>query len=62
MNHNELIKDIRLLCKNKGLTFKKSSTTLNSKQLYHFIDRKSGITKFSNMTLLSAYDIALRLQ
>lgn len=62
MNNNELIKTVRLLCKNKGLTLKKSNATLNSKQLYHFIDRKSGRTKISNMTLLSAYDNALRLQ
>jgi len=60
--HNEVIKDIRLLCKNKGLTFKKSSTTLNGKPLYHFIDRQSGIVRLSNMSLMSAYDNALRLQ
>ena len=62
MNRNELIKDIRLLCKNKGLTFKKSSTTLNGKSLYHFIDRQSGIVTLSNMSLMSAYDNALILQ
>jgi hypothetical protein len=62
MTHNELIKDIRLLCKNKGLTFKKSSTSLNGKPLYHFIDRQSGIVTLSNMSLMSAYDNALRLQ
>ena len=62
MNHNELIKEIRLLCKNKGLTFKKSSTTLNGKPLYHFIDRQSGIVTLSNMSLMSAYDNALRIQ
>lgn len=62
MNYNELIKEIRLLCKNKGLTFKKSSTTLNGKRLYHFIDRQSGIVTLSNMSLMSAYDNALRLQ
>jgi len=62
MTHNELIKEIRLLCKNKGLTFKKSSTSLNCNPLYHFIDRQSGIVKLSNMSLMSAYDNALRLQ
>jgi hypothetical protein len=62
MNHNELIKEIRFLCKNKGLTFKKSSTTLNGKPLYHFINRQSGIVTLSNMSLMSAYDNALRIQ
>jgi hypothetical protein len=62
MNHNELIKEIRLLCKNKGLTFKKSSTAFNGKALYYFIDRQSGIVTISNMTLMSAFDNALRLQ
>jgi hypothetical protein len=62
MNHNELIKDIRLLCKNVGLTFKKSNKTLNGKALYYFIDRQSGIVTLSNMSLMSAYDNALRLQ
>ena len=57
MNHNELIKDIRLLCKNVGLTFKKSN-----KALYYFIDRQSGTVTLSNMSLMSAYDNALRLQ
>jgi len=62
MNHNELIKEIRLLCKNKGLTFKKSNKTFNGKALYYFIDRQSGIVTLSNMSLMSAYDNALRLQ
>lgn len=62
MTHKEVIKEIRLLCKNKGLTFKKSSTTLNGKPLYYFIDRQSGIVRLSNMSLMSAYDNALRLQ
>ena len=62
MNYNELIKDIRLLCKNKGLTFKKSNKTYNGKALYYFIDRQSGIVTLSNMSLMSAYDNALRLQ
>jgi hypothetical protein len=62
MTHNEVIKDIRFLCKNKGLTFKKSSRTFNGKALYYFIDRQSGIVTISNMTLMSAFDNALRLQ
>jgi len=62
MNHNELIKEIRLLCKTVGLTFKKSSRTFNGKALYYFIDRESGIVTLSNMSLMSAYDNALRLQ
>jgi len=62
MNHNELIKEIRLLCRNKGLTFKKSNNTFNNKALYYFIDRQSGTVTLSNMSLMSAYDNALRLQ
>lgn len=62
MNHNELIKEIRLLCKNKGLTFKKSNKTFNGKALYYFIDRQSRIVTLSNMSLMSAYDNALRIQ
>ena len=62
MNHNELIKEIRLLCKEAGLTFKKSNRTFNGKALYYFIDRQSGIVTLSNMTLMSAFENALRLQ
>jgi hypothetical protein len=62
MTHNEVIKEIRLLCKNKGLTFKKSNRTFNGKPLYYFIDRQSGSVTLSNMSLMSAYDNALRLQ
>jgi len=62
MNHNELIKEIRLLCKDAGLTLKKSNNTFNGKALYYFIDRQSGIVTLSNMSLMSAYDNALRLQ
>lgn len=62
MNHNELIKEIRLLCKEAGLTFKKSNKTLNGKALYYFIDRQSGIVTLSNMTLMSAFENALSLQ
>jgi hypothetical protein len=62
MDHNELIKDIRLLCKNVVLTFKKSNKTLNGKALSYFIDIQSGIVTLSNMSLMSAYDNALRLQ
>lgn len=61
MNHNELIKEIRLLCKNKGLTFKKSNKTFNGRALYYFIDRQSGIVTLSNMTLMSAFENALSL-
>lgn len=62
MNHNELIKEIRLLCKNVGLIFKKSNKTFNNRALYYFIDRQSGIVTLSNMSLMRAYDNAIRLQ
>jgi hypothetical protein len=62
MTHNELIKEIRLLCKEAGLTLKKSTRTCNGKALYYFIDRQSGIVTISNMTLMSAFENALRLQ
>ena len=61
MTHNEIVKEIRFLCKQKGLTFKKSNRTFNGKALYYFIDRQSGIVKYSNMILSTAYEQALSL-
>jgi len=52
----EAIKEIRKEAKDNGMTFKRQNATINGKQAYMFVNRKTGSKVIENCTLWSAYD------
>jgi len=55
----EVLKEARGLAKNLGYTLKTQYATINGKQAYKIVNRTTGITKISNMTLVSAWETLL---
>jgi len=55
----EAAKEIRLIAKNAGLTFKRQNARINGNQAYMFTNRDTGETVISNCTFWSAYECCL---
>jgi hypothetical protein len=55
----DVIKEVRAIARQNGLTFKRSGHYINSGPAYHFICRTSGRIVAENFSLATAYDSAL---
>ena len=57
MTNAQALREIRLMAKSNGLTFKvQPGATLNGGSMYMFADRKTGETVIRNCTIDSAYN------
>lgn len=55
----EAEKEMRVIAKENGLTFKRQSAKINGSQAYMFTNRKTGAVVISNCTFWSAYDCCM---
>ena len=56
MNTNDMLKELRLFCKNKAATFKKCSHTVNGSPVYKVISRESGRFICGDFNINMAYE------
>ena len=58
-SHNEMIKQLRALARERGLVFKTKNLRINGAQAYRLWDRERSEAVMDNMTLNSAYALLI---